>query len=101
LQVLETFTSFHTRATVYQVVVAALLIPYLSIRQLKLLSPFSLLANILTVVGLAITLQYCFQDLPSVTERPAVANVDTLALYFGIVVFTFEVRFIRCPRLAS
>jgi len=56
-----------------------------------MLAPFSMLANVLTVVGLALTLFYCFTDLPPVTDRPAVASVYTLPLYFGIAIFTFEV----------
>lgn len=67
--------------------------PYVAIRHLKKLAPFSMLANVLTVVGLAITLFYCFSGLHSVSDWPAIASpLSTLPLYFGIAIFTFEVR---------
>lgn len=89
-QVIEAYTSLHVYFWVYELAIFMLLIPYTSIRQLKMLAPFSMLANVLTVIGLVITLFYCFSDLPSVYDRPAVASFSTLPLYFGIAIFTFE-----------
>jgi proton-coupled amino acid transporter len=90
-QVIESFTPVHPSPLwIYQVCIAVLLIPFLAIRNLKWLSPFSAIANVLMAIGLIITLQYCFRDLPSITDRPAVASFKTLPLYFGIAVFAFE-----------
>jgi len=50
-----------------------------------------MLANLLTGLGLVLTLLYCFSDLPAVSDRPAIASYATLPLYFGIAIFTFEV----------
>jgi len=91
MKVIEAYTSLHVYFWVYELAIFMLLIPYTSIRQLKMLAPFSMLANVLTVIGLVITLFYCFSDLPSVYDRPAVASFSTLPLYFGIAIFTFEV----------
>jgi len=89
--VVEAYTSLRVYFWLYQCFIFVLLIPYVSIRQLRMLAPFSMLANVLTVVGLALTLFYCFTDLPPVSDRPAVASIYTLPLYFGIAIFTFEV----------
>jgi len=91
VKVIEAYTSLQVYFCLYQLAIFLLLIPYVSIRHLKKLAPFSMLANVLTVVGLAITLFYCFTDLHSVTDRPAIASLSTLPLYFGIAIFTFEV----------
>lgn len=90
-KVVEAYTSIHVYFWLYQLAIFVLLIPYVTIRHLKMLAPFSMLANVLTATGLAITLVYCFLELPSVTDRPAIADVTTLPLYFGIAIFTFEV----------
>ena len=79
----------------YQCLIFVLLVPYVSIRHLRMLAPFSMLANVLMVVALAATLIHCFMDLPSVTDRPAIASLYTLPLYFGIAIFTFEVRYMH------
>jgi len=91
VQVIEAYTSLRVYFWLYQFAVFVLLIPYVAIRELKKLAPFSMLANVLMVIGLVATLLYCFTNLPSVSDRPAVASVTTLPLYFGIAIFTFEV----------
>jgi len=95
VKVIEAYTSLHVYFWLYELAIFILLIPYVAIRHLKKLAPFSMLANVLTVVGLAVTLFYCFTDLPSVYDRPAVASFTTLPLYFGIAIFTFEVCIYR------
>ena len=97
VQVVEAYTSLRVYFWLYQSLIFVLLIPYVSIRHLRMLAPFSMLANVLTVVGLSITLIHCFIDLPSTTDRPAVASIYTLPLYFGIAIFTFEVPYLLTP----
>ena len=56
---------------------AATLVPMLllcSIRNLKYLSPISMLANILQMLGLGLTFFYLLQELPATWERKAYAN---------------------------
>ena len=58
-------------------VMAATLVPMLllcSIRNLKYLSPISMLANILQMLGLGLTFFYLLQELPATWERKAYAN---------------------------
>jgi len=91
LEVVEAYTSLQMYFWLYELSIFILLIPYVSIRHLKMLAPFSMLANLLTGLGLVLTLLYCFSDLPAVSDRPAIASYATLPLYFGIAIFTFEV----------
>lgn len=60
------------------------------IRNLKHLAPFSVIANILMGAGVTITIYYVFIDLPSVTERPAMAELHKLPMFFGTVIFALE-----------
>jgi proton-coupled amino acid transporter len=64
------------------------------LRNLKYLSPFSMIANIFMGVGLAIIFFYIFRDpLPSI-ERPDIspgfATWGQLPLYFGTAIYAFE-----------
>ncbi|XP_044734321.1 proton-coupled amino acid transporter-like protein CG1139 [Chrysoperla carnea] len=70
-----------------------LLIPLIlinSIRNLKLLAPFSSFANVVTFVGLAITLYYILSDFPDLSARHAVGPIGSYALYFGTTLFALE-----------
>ncbi|KOX68585.1 Proton-coupled amino acid transporter 1 [Melipona quadrifasciata] len=60
------------------------------IRNLKLLAPFSTLANAITFVGLAMILVYMFNDLPSVNEREMFGTLRNFSLYFGTTLFALE-----------
>lgn len=56
----------------YHIYMSAILIPMLllcSIRNLKYLSPFSMFANALQIVGLALIFFYLLQDLPKSWQR--------------------------------
>lgn len=44
----------------------------------------------MTFIGLGFVLYYVFQDLPSITERPAIAPIERFPLYFGTVLFALE-----------
>ena len=61
----------------YHAYMAITLLPMLllaSIRNLKYLSPISMLANVLQMVGLGLVFFYLLQDLPATWERKAYAN---------------------------
>ncbi|XP_015435834.1 PREDICTED: proton-coupled amino acid transporter 1-like [Dufourea novaeangliae] len=60
------------------------------IRNLKLLAPFSTLANVITFVGLAMILVYMFEDLPSPSEREMFGTFRNFSLYFGTTLFALE-----------
>jgi proton-coupled amino acid transporter len=91
LQVVKSASDgFTVNIRLYEFIVFLLLIPFVFVRKLTHLAPFSMLANILTVVGLIITVQYCFKDLPPITDYPAFNSWEQLPLYFGIAIYAFE-----------
>ena len=74
---------------------AIILVPMLllaCIRNLKYLSPVSMLANILQFSGLGIIFYYVLQDLPYSWERKPFASWGQLPLYFGTAIYAFEVE---------
>lgn len=75
---------------VYITGISALLVPYVMVRSLKALAPFSAFANFLNLVGLAIIFYNLFTGLEDVKKRPATADLSTLPLFFGQVIFAFE-----------
>ena len=78
----------------YRVYMAVILVPItllVSIRNLKYLSPVSMMANILQFTGLAITFYYLFQQTPDFSDRKYVATWAQLPLYFGTAIYAFEV----------
>lgn len=60
------------------------------IRNLKLLAPFSQVANIITFIGLGIVMYYIFQDIPTPAERDYVGKARDFALFFGTTLFALE-----------
>lgn len=77
----------------YHVYMGIILIPMLllsSIRNLKYLSPVSMLANVLQFAGLGIIFYYLLQDLPYTWDRKVFASWGQLPLYFGTAIYAFE-----------
>ncbi|XP_034109063.1 proton-coupled amino acid transporter-like protein CG1139 [Drosophila albomicans] len=70
-----------------------LIVPLLlifSIRNLKLLAPFSSAANLLLFVGFGIVLYYICTDLPPLSEREAFEDYKKFPTFFGTVLFALE-----------
>ena len=89
-QVVEQYApDFQVAIQVYMAILTVPLILLSWIRNLKFLSPVSLLANLLQSASLIIVFYYSLQGLPSVSTLPAFASWSTLPLYFGTVVFAF------------
>ncbi|VVC32586.1 Hypothetical protein CINCED_3A023910 [Cinara cedri] len=88
--------SHHVRDTPemdVRVYIAMLLIPLILLSyvpNLKYLAPVSMVANVLMALGLGITFYYLLHDIPSISERPAVASVDTFPTFFCLTVFAME-----------
>lgn len=73
--------------------IAMLLIPTLglcTIRQLKVLAPLALIANLVYLAAVAIILEYLVTHLHPISELPAFGNIRELPLFFGTVIFAFE-----------
>lgn len=74
-------------------VMLACLVPILLISlivDLKYLVPFSLVADLCMIGGIAITFYYSTADLPALKERNYIGKLDTLPLFFGTAVYAFE-----------
>nr|XP_019525586.2 proton-coupled amino acid transporter-like protein CG1139 isoform X1 [Aedes albopictus] len=72
---------------------ALLLIPIILtsiITKLKFLSYCSMMANVFMSLGIGITFYYALQDVPPISERRFVGNLNQLPLFFGTAVFAFE-----------
>lgn len=90
--VISNLTERHVQLTVLQVMVIELpfMILYCFIRDLKTLSIFSTLANVLQSIGIVLIFSNLLTDLPPSWDRPTFASWSTLPLYFGTVVYAFE-----------
>ncbi|XP_075224513.1 proton-coupled amino acid transporter-like protein acs isoform X2 [Lycorma delicatula] len=60
------------------------------LKNLKYLTPVSLLAALLTGAGIVITFTYMLQDLPRTSTVNAFATWHQLPLYFGTAIYAFE-----------
>lgn len=70
-----------------------LLVPLIGInmiRNLKILAPFSTMANLITFVGLGMILYYILDALPALSEREMVADIGRFPLFFGTTLFALE-----------
>ncbi|XP_046645066.1 proton-coupled amino acid transporter-like protein CG1139 [Daphnia pulicaria] len=90
-QVVEYYTEVGWDVRIYMCFLAIPLIFLNWIRNLKLLAPVSLVANVLQMSSIVVVFYYIFRDpLPPVNSRPAFGSWGGLPLFFGTTVFTFE-----------
>ncbi|KAI1721320.1 transmembrane amino acid transporter protein [Ditylenchus destructor] len=61
-----------------------------TIRQLKVLAPLALIANVVYVAAVGIIIAYLVTNLNPVNSVPAVGDYRDLPLFFGTVIFAFE-----------
>lgn len=60
------------------------------IRNLKYLTPFSTLANVMMAIGVGAVLFEASQDLAPIESRTYLASWSQLPLYFGTAIYAFE-----------
>ncbi|KAE8750912.1 hypothetical protein FOCC_FOCC002340 [Frankliniella occidentalis] len=80
-QVVNHYTGSDLSVQMYMIIMLAPLIPLNLIRNLKYLSPFSMVANLLIGTGMAITFYYILTDLPSVMIALAIFLTYALQFY--------------------
>ncbi|XP_050432497.1 proton-coupled amino acid transporter-like protein CG1139 isoform X1 [Adelges cooleyi] len=86
---LET-TGPYTDDRMYMVYIIIPLILICWIRNLKLLSPFSSVANCLSMLSFGLIFYFIFRDLPSLSSRAPVGTIKSIPLFFGTVLFAME-----------
>lgn len=89
-QVIDHYTDADLSIRIYMVFIMVPLIFMCLIRNLKFLTPFSMIANVLIFVGVIITMYYIISDLPQLNERPAVVDIVHWPMFFGTVIFALE-----------
>ncbi|CAF1566791.1 unnamed protein product [Adineta ricciae] len=89
-QVLDHFFTHSPPIQVYQIFMLALVIGFSFIRNLKLLAPFSLAANIITIGGLIVIMQYIVRDLLPVKEFPLITPSAEWPVFFATAMYVFE-----------
>ncbi|XP_058449228.1 proton-coupled amino acid transporter-like protein pathetic [Malaya genurostris] len=115
-QVVDHYTQSDYNVRYYILLLLAPLICINLIRELKFLTPFSIIANILIGIGVGIIIYYTTRNIPPVSERPAIAPLYRMPMFFGTVIFALEVigvvmslennmktpqSFIGCPGVLS
>ena len=75
----------------YMLIILVPMVLLACIRNLKYLSPVSMIANLLQFSGLAIIFYYLLQDLPYSWERKSFSSWGQIPLYFGTAIYAFEV----------
>lgn len=90
MQVIDFFTGTEIDIKLYILMVTVVMLALAMIRNLRLLSPFSLLSNALFLASIVIVFIYIFDGLPSVNEREAFMDISKLPVFFSTAVFALE-----------
>ncbi|XP_050303547.1 proton-coupled amino acid transporter-like protein CG1139 isoform X2 [Anthonomus grandis grandis] len=84
------YPEYHFDLRMYMALMLPLLIPINLIRNLKFISPLSMIANILVASSIGITFYYIFSDLPPLDSQPFVVSITKLPVFFGTAIFALE-----------
>ncbi|XP_012544828.1 proton-coupled amino acid transporter 1 [Bombyx mori] len=80
----------HIDLSIHMIIVVIPVLLACMVRNLKYLTPFSTIANIMMAVGVSVVIYQATLDLPSVHTRNYIASWQQLPLYFGTAVYAFE-----------
>ncbi|KAG8035772.1 hypothetical protein G9C98_001428 [Cotesia typhae] len=89
-QVIENYTKKDLDVTVYMAFLLPILLAFSLIRNLKWLSPFSMVANMLIASGMGITFYYVFRDTSEFKPVPGFSSFSQLPMFFGTAIFALE-----------
>ncbi|XP_013395783.2 proton-coupled amino acid transporter 4-like [Lingula anatina] len=89
-QVVDVYINPSFPLRIYELFVCILLVLVVFIKHLKWLAYCALFANLLTVAGLLIILQYTFRSLQPVSTFPLFSDMESLPLFFGTAMYSFE-----------
>lgn len=94
--VADQYTSTKISLTLYLLAIFVPFVLIMCIRNLKLLAPFSILANIITFVTFGVVCYYVFQDLPDFSDSPNFGTLMGYPLYFGTTLFSLQAVGVVC-----
>lgn len=88
----DVLQNFHVNISVhtYLVLLYLPMVMLCLVKNLKYLTPVSLVAAIMTAWGLTVTFYYILQELPNTSTVKAFAGWQHLPLYFGTAIYAFE-----------
>ncbi|XP_023023592.2 proton-coupled amino acid transporter-like protein acs isoform X1 [Leptinotarsa decemlineata] len=86
----DEYTSTKISLTLYILMFFIPFVLIICIRNLKLLAPFSIVANIITLVTFGVVGYYVCQNLPSFTSLPSFGTLFNYPLYFGTTLFSLQ-----------
>ncbi|XP_049819913.1 proton-coupled amino acid transporter-like protein CG1139 isoform X2 [Aethina tumida] len=92
-QVVDYYAPEHELDTRYYMALCLpLLLLFNTIKKLKYLAPFSMIANILMAVGMGITFYYIFNEIPNhpIDSREVMVEPIHWPMFFGTVIFALE-----------
>lgn len=88
--VIRVLFGYHLRVELLLIIELPVMILFNLIRNWKHLAIISTIANILQTSGLIFVFYDLCQNLPPISSRPAINDVEKLPLYFGIAIYAFE-----------
>ncbi|KAK4017027.1 hypothetical protein OUZ56_031983 [Daphnia magna] len=89
--VIEYYTDIRWNVRIYMCILTIPLIFLNWIRNLKLLAPVSLFANVLQMSSIVVVFYYIFRDpLPPINSVPAFGSWGGVPLFFGTAIFSLE-----------
>lgn len=89
-QVIEHYTTLDWGIRLYLIVLLVPLILIGWVPNLKYLAPVSMVANAFMGIGLAVTIYYLVNDMPSLSERNHYGPIMQMPMFFSIVIFAME-----------
>ncbi|XP_053623876.1 proton-coupled amino acid transporter-like protein CG1139 isoform X1 [Plodia interpunctella] len=81
---------FKLDLSIHIIIVMVPLLLSCMVRNLKYLTPFSTIANVLMLLGVSTVIYAAAQDLPAVHTRDYIASWQQIPLYFGTAIYAFE-----------
>ncbi|CAF4883088.1 unnamed protein product [Rotaria sp. Silwood1] len=89
-QVVDYYSTHSPAIQIYQLIMLVLIIGFSMIRNLKILAPFSLAANVITLGGLCIIMQYVVRSHIPLNELPLVTKASDWPVFFASAMYVFE-----------
>lgn len=84
---MEHFTDLNWNVRLYCLCLIIPLLLLCLVKNFRVLAPVSIIANIVTILGLGFIFRFILQDLPAFTDRPMYRDISRFPMFLGIVLF--------------